>query len=128
MKYRDIFFHDTRQHCTIEKLFKTRIYTVVPVASQYIISPDSHPSQLQNSGFKYSQAPDIQCVQNKTNTNNRITSCFMSKMKQLFKGYHNNKSDGRFFVVFVVITPVLSAGAKKKKKNPKTDKSELHSH
>lgn len=60
MKYRDIFFHDTRQHCTIEKLFKTRIYTVVPVASQYIISPDSHPSQLQNSGFKYSQAPDIQ--------------------------------------------------------------------
>lgn len=39
----------------------------------------------------------------------------MSKMKQLFKGYHNNKSDGRFFVVFVVITPVSSAGAKKKK-------------
>lgn len=39
----------------------------------------------------------------------------MSKMKQLFKGYHNNKSEGRFFVVFVVITPVSSAGAKKKK-------------
>lgn len=84
--------------------------------SQYIISPDSHPSQLQ-SGFKYSQVPDIQCVQNKTNNTNRITSCFMSKMKQLFKGYHNNKSDGRFFVVFVVITPVSSAGAKKKKKS-----------